>query len=371
MLLVAILACANGPEDEPGLTVAEVTSLVRPDVEDRRGWAVDVRAALVEAGRVPDADHICQVLAIVEQESGYDPDPAVPGLAAIVERRLQDELAPLGPLAGYARRELLGAVGPGGSGTFDERLAEVETEQELDRLFRELVAFHEGRAPGAVGKGVRFLLPRLEERLNPIDTAGSMQVSVAYAQAHGEADGLSPATVRDLLYTRRGGLRYGTARLFSYEADYPRPLYRFADFNAGPYASRNAAFQEQVADLVGLDLALDGDLTVWTSRGRPADHDGETLQAVLAWRAANAPDLSERRVRADLRREKERAFEESDTWRRVRQSWREANGEEPVYARVPDIALDSPKLQGDLTTGWFASRVQQRYDACLTRGDGG
>jgi hypothetical protein len=359
----------RSPVEEPGLSVDEVAELVRPDAEDRHGWAVDVRSAVVAAGAVPDADAVCQVLAVIEQESGYDPDPAVPGLAAIVREAIDDELSPLGPLAGYARRELLGAVGPGGSGTFEERLAEVRTEQELDLLFREIVAFHEGRAPGALGRGVRLVLPRLEERLNPIDTAGSMQVSVAFAQERGEQDGLSRDTVRDLLYTRRGGVRFGTARLFSHEAGYDRPSYRFADYNAGPYASRNAAFQQQVADLTGLSLARDGDLLAWTSAGRPSGEDGETLQALLAWRAQDAPDLSEHRVRADLRLEKEEAFEETQTWRRVREDWREAHGEDPAYASVPDISLDSPKLEGDLTTAWFASRVQRRYDACLERSD--
>jgi hypothetical protein len=137
-----------------------------------------------------------------------------------------------------------------------------------------------------VGKAARLFFPRLEERLNPITTAGSMQVSVSFAQDHASAEGLDPAATRDQLYTRAGGLHYGTARLFAHEAGYDKPLYRFADYNAGLYASRNAEFQSMLADLTDTPITPDGDLLVYDGRGRIRDTDGETTRLLLAWAAA-------------------------------------------------------------------------------------
>ncbi len=368
LALLWALACSGlEPAPDPGLSVDAIVGLVRKDVADKQPWASAVRGALVAAGRVPDEDHVCQVLATIEQESGYEADPEVPGLAKIVMAELEveakDKLGFLGPAAVGL---LLDVTPEGETKSFRARLEGVRTERDLDRLFRDMQAHHAAKAP-RLARALDVLAPRLQERLNPISTAGSMQVSVSFALAQTGAEGLSAAEVRERLYTIDGGVLYGTLRLFAHEAAYERPIYRFADYNAGLYASRNAAFQGMLRDLVGAELTPDGDLLIWNDRGRPTDKDGQTMQALLAWRASLAPDLLETQLRRDVKREKELAFESTETWRRVRESWAAKKGAEPAYASVPDVALDSPKLRKDRTTRWFAESVERRYKDCLKR----
>src|SRR5262245_26428182 len=101
MWLAGLLsACVRQPlPPDPGLPIDAIAAHVRQDVKDREGWATDVRSALLGAGEVPDEEHVCQVFAIIEQESGYAADPAVPGLGKIARAEMAEELKLLGPLA--------------------------------------------------------------------------------------------------------------------------------------------------------------------------------------------------------------------------------------------------------------------------------
>lgn len=360
-----LLSCRPAPD--PGLTVAQVQGYVPSGTADREAWAGAVHQAIRAAGQPVDEDHVCQVLAVIEQESGYAPDPAVPGLAGIALRELEQSAAErLGRLGDDALELLLDVTPEGSEVSFRERLAKVRTERDLDRLYRDLVRHHEGRLWG-LSTARAVLAPGLAERENPVTTAGSMQVAVAWALEHPAERGQSTDEVREALYTVPGGVHYGTKRLFDQDAPYREPIHRFADYNAGVWASRNAAFQERVADLSGEKLTLDGDLLVYNRRGRARrQQDGETVGALFAWVATGVPDLDNKRVRADLELEKSAKFEQTATWRAVQEAWSATHGE-PRYARVPEVTLDSPKLAGTWTTATFAKRVQKRYDACRAR----
>ena len=147
--------------------------------------------------------------------------------------------------------------------SYSERLDKVRTEKDLSDIFDDMI----DRVP--MGQ-------KLFGHLNPVHTGGPMQVSVAFAEAHAKGypypiDG----SIRREVFSRRGGMYFGIMHLLGYPADYSRPIYRFADFNAGWYASRNAAFQNAVSRASAIPLALDGDLIDFGS-----DKPGSTELAV-------------------------------------------------------------------------------------------
>ncbi len=199
------------------------------------------------------------------------------------------------------------------------------------------------------------------EDLNPVTTVGSMQVKVSFARTVFDSS-LDDDEVRDKLYTRAGGILAGTARLIDYTAQYDDIIYRFADYNAGVYASRNAEFQAQLGQLVGEDLALDGDLQAYEDDGDPKDIETKSLKAMFKF--SRTHDIWDWTVRRNVSEEKSADFEDTTIWESVRNAWQEKNNQTPPYARIPNVSLASPKLLKKRSTAWFANSVKRRYDVC-------
>jgi hypothetical protein len=194
-----------------------------------------------------------------------------------------------------------------------------------------------------------------------------MQVGIAFAETFATSKPYPypvSGAIRHEVFTRRGGMYFGIAHLLDYSAPYTRPLYRFADFNAGQYASRNAAFQNAVTQVSGVPLALDGDLLRY-ERGQPAREPGSTEVAtrVLARRL----DLSNEDIRRDLALGKTQGFEQTQLYARVFGLADRLGGKPALRAVLPQIPLQSPKITRNLTTDWFANRVEGRYQICLQR----
>ncbi len=354
----------------PPLTAEEAVALVPEKVPERAAWAADVVRAL-EGHRLPgDAPAVCAVMAVIEQESGFDADPAVPGLPKMVLARLAEKVEKLGPLGGPALKALLDQRAPGTTRSFEERIPLLKTERDVDRWFRELLAYYRGQHPAtlfAADVVSELLSAKGLDALNPVTTAGSMQVSVRFAERVAKERGFPVENVREQLYTREGGVYYGALRLLGYPANYEDPVYRFADYNAGVYASRNASLQAQLTELTGRPLATDGDFLAYDARAEPLDVDTQSLRATLAFRERYAPQLTEGRIRKDLLREKELAFEQTETYRAIRRAYVEKKKVAAPYAQIPAVTLQSPKLTRERTTGWFARSVEQRYRRCLER----
>ncbi|MDP1827865.1 MAG: DUF1615 family protein [Archangium sp.] len=369
--LLSLMSCVAQQRavQVPRMTVAQVTDRVPEKVPNRESWASDVLAALDDQQLPADPETVCQVLAIIEQESGFHADPQVAGLPRMLRSELEKKVEKLGPLGRPALHELLSGKAPGSKRTFEDRLPTLKTERDLDVLFRDILHFYEEKfpAPYKALDLIGALFDASPEDFNPVTTIGSMQVSVRFAEelTVKKRQKKTQREVRDSLYTQSGGVYFGTARLLGYQAAYARALYRFADYNAGLYASRNAALQEQVSQLIKQPLVLDGDLLAWDKNARPLDRQTQSLTAILAFRDQHAPELSDRRVRADVLEEKTAALESTDTWRAIKRVWAQRNGVDPPYARLPEVTIKSPKLSQDRSTAWFAKNVNARYERCL------
>ncbi len=205
---------------------------------------------------------------------------------------------------------------------------------------------------------------RMFGSFNPVRTGGPMQVSIAYAEQHADAKRYPypvSTSIRNEVFTRRGGMYFGMAHVLDYPADYDDMVYRFADFNAGHYASRNAAFQNAVSVLTKTPLALDGDLLL---HGDSASQPSKTELA--ARKLGEKLGLSDAAIRRDLERGDQEDFADTKLYKRVFDL--AGKGKKPLpRAVVPKIRLESPKITRKLTTEWFARRVDERYERCLAR----
>lgn len=354
LALVALVAgCTTPKVESPGYdpvrVQARIIHVLPASTDDRTGWARDITAALAAQQIEPDRGNLCAVIAVAGQESNFQSDPTVPGLGRIARAEI-DRRAAEHHIPQLLVRAALALHGPDGR-SYADRIDAVRSERELSRVYEDFI----GMVP--LGK-------RLFGDANPIHTGGPMQVSVAFAEQYAK-DHPYPypveGSIRHEVFTRRGGLYFGIAHLLGYPADYPSPIYRFADYNAGFYASRNAAFQNAVTRASGIPLDLDGDLVnygSWSEVGKT-----ELALRTLAGRL----DLGQDQIHRALTRSEQADFAQTDTYTRVFALADRLNGRPLPRAMLPKIRLESPKITRRLTTAWFAQRVDSRYRSCMER----
>lgn len=315
-------------------------------VQDKPGWANDVVTALSTQGLTVSDHNVCSVLAVAEQEATYQADPVVPGLGKIAWKEINARAAKL-LIPEFVVRTALSIKSPTGK-TYAARIDALRTEREMSEIFEDMI--------GAVPMG-----KQLFGNLNPVRTGGPMQVSIAFAEANARGYPYPvKESIRHEVFTRRGGIWFGTKHIFGYPADYPDTLYRFADFNAGWYASRNAAFQAAVSRVSGKPLALDGDLVRYDS-----DLPGKTELAVHS--IASRVNMSKQAIHQSLLNGDSADFAKTDLYHRVFTLADKQAGKRQPRAALPGIQLKSPKITRNLTTAWFAKRVDDREQACVRK----
>jgi hypothetical protein len=319
-------------------------------VTDRAGWSADIYAGFAVLDIEPTRENVCAVVAVIEQESGFHVDPRVPGLPAIAWREI-DERATRAGVPRIVLHSVLQLPSANGR-SYGERIDRARTEKELSDVFEDFIA--------AVPMGRTLFADR-----NPIRTRGPMQVHIVFAEQFAAKHPYPypvKLSVADEVFTRRGGVYFGIAHLLGYRAPYDRYLYRFADFNAGQYASRNAAFQAAVSKASGIALIADGALLPHDADGKDAGPTELALRA-LAVRI----NTDEAAIHSALLQAKSEELERTALYQRVF-TLAEHSEQRPLpRAAVPHIELHSPKITRKLTTGWYARRVDARFERCLNR----
>ncbi len=352
LLAVVLAGCAvPGPQAPASDSRALIAGYIPASVPDKEGWAADIYTPMAILEIPMTAENICAVVAITEQESGFHADPVIPNLPAIARAEIERRRAKLGIPEVVVDGAL--ALKSSNGKTYRQRLDHARTERELSDIYEDMI----GRVPFG-----RTLL----ENSNPVRTGGPMQVNVVFARAQvKEKDYPYPVveSLRDEVFTRRGGMYFGIAHLLDYRAAYDRYIYRFADYNAGRYASRNAAFQGALSLVTGRKLALDGDLVAGEG-GRDAKA-GATESAALS--LARELGLRPAEIRDALALKRSRDFESTALYRKVFALADARHGSAMPRAILPVIELHTPKTRRRLTTRWFAERVAARHQQCLAR----
>ena len=375
---LSLAGCGNGSwwsTDEPTMDAEQIRKAIPSRVNERDSWAKDIFDITEQLGIPQTKQNVCTIVAVVDQESNFHADPAVPGLGAKAVKEVQDRLEEKfkdklgenigGTIAGYFQDVLKNHPSP--EDNYLSQMRRVKTERQLDVLYREIFDYMSKHYHVSALTGAAKLVGQdIGEKMNPITTLGSMQVHIGYAKEHKRKSG-SIADLRTDLYSQYGGLYYGIHRLMMYSADYDKPLYRFADYNSGMYSSRNAAFQSMLNDLTTAELDLDGDLLLYDKNGSPKSAKSQSERELINVFTQHNILVTPRQIRSDLKKEKEKKFEDTATYRAIAKLFKEATNKEPIYAIMPEVVITGPKLSRDYNTNWFATRVNGRFETCMRK----
>ncbi|HAK16967.1 MAG TPA: DUF1615 domain-containing protein [Acinetobacter junii] len=376
---ISLAACGDNAwwssDKDPEMEADQIRKVIPARVNDRESWSQDIFDIMQELSIPKTKQNVCSIVAVVDQESNFVADPTVPGLGAKaveeINSRLKEKFeAKLGEkiggtVAGYFEDVLKNQPSP--ENNYMSQMRKVQTERELDLLYREIFDYMaQHYHVSALTGSAKLVGQDIGEKLNPITTLGSMQVHINYAKEHKRKAG-GIAELRNDLYTQYGGLYYGIHRLMEYPANYDEAIYRFADYNSGMYSSRNAAFQKMLGALTEAEISLDGDLLLYNKDGDVRSTQSQTEKELIAVFAQNNVLVTPRQIRADLKKEKEKKFEDTQTYLAVQKLYQKKTNKEPMYAVMPQVVISGPKLSRDYNTNWFASRVNGRYEQCMQK----
>lgn len=353
--------------ESSSITAKQIAKLLPKRGQHVESWAQDINQIFDTLKIDKTPQNICSAVAIIDQESNFKANPPVANLGQSSLKAMNEELEEkLGAtLAPYFRTMLKTEPTPDNS--FEKQIAKVKTEEELDDIYHQMFAYFSSKYYASKLNSVTKLVGGdIEERLDPITTLGSMQVQVSYARDHRRMNG-SNLELRKDLYSQYGGLYYGIHRLLLYKANYPDPIYRFADYNSGMYSSRNAAFQKMLHELSKADIDYDGDLLIYEKGNKISANISQSERALLSMIQQGMIGLTDRQVRMDLAKEKSQDFENTETYRTISSLYKMKTGKNAPTAIMPQVVISGTKLSRDYNTKWYADKVNVRYQNCMNK----
>jgi len=353
LIFALFLSACSGITDS-GLSEKQVEKLVRasrPGNPSPEIWARAIKESLEELGQPVDKEHVSAVCAVISQVSAFSISPKNSRMASILRKKI--EAAESNEVLRLLIETRLDQSASNGR-SFRENIDSVSSELDFEKWYDEFTS-------ASITKPILLVLKKDASDL--ITTAGSMQVSVKFAEAYPKKPrNAGGGGVRDMLYTCKGGVFYGTAYLLDYKHNYDDWKYVFADFNAGHYTSRNAGFQKMLARLTRRQVDTDGDLMNYENgKASPS----VTYVTFLNFLKKKEIEFDEKQVMKDFSKEKSYEFEETWSYKTLAELYEKRYGL-PIYAVLPDIPINSPKfVSKNLSTKWFANRVKERYNRCM------
>ncbi|MBM3162173.1 MAG: DUF1615 family protein [Chlorobi bacterium] len=353
-LFFTLLLGACNREDDAGLSEPQIEKLIlvaAPGLDSPDIWAKVIKESLQEIGVPAGKENACAVIAVIAQESGFKTVPKTPGVGKILLNKLNN--AEGNPIIRFIIDSRLDQEAANGK-TFRQNIDSIESERDVELWYNEFIA-------AEVTKPILQVIDRDVDDL--ITTLGSMQVSVKFAGQYPEKpENVGKKHIREILYTCKGGVFYGSAYLLDYKHRYNDWRHVFADYNAGHYTCRNVGFQKMLANVTHQAIVLDGDLLSYRN-GHGAF--GTTYGIFIDYLKDTGMDFSEEEIKKDFRKEKRYDFESTFSYKTISALHKSKFGN-TIYAGMPEIPLKSDKFSGrNLSTSWFANRVKSRFDRCM------
>jgi hypothetical protein len=353
--VIASVLCGCSKNDA-GLSQSQIEKLVlaaRPGNTSADDWASAIRESLIELGQPIDKEHVCAVLAVITQESGLSTSPKNRRMADILRKKIGTFDS--NKVLSFIIQTRLDQYAANGK-RFRENMDSISSEQDFELWYNEFTS-------SDITKPILLVFNKDIDDL--VTTIGSMQVSVKFAENYPKKPAkVGFGTIRNVLYTCKGGVFYGTAYMLDYKHHYDDWKYVFADFNAGHYASRNAGFQKMLSDLSRKRIDLDGDLLSYEDEtGTPS----VTYDTFIELLKKNGKEFDEGRIKKDFDQEKSYDFEDTYSYKTLSDMHMKKYGR-TIYAILPEIQLSSPKFTSrNLSTRWYAMRVKSHYIRFMRR----